>query len=434
MRNQLVALGIGSNLENPLEFLRKALQEVKKIEHLRVIKVASIYESEAQLPDNAPAGWNLQYLNSVILCEVEASLKPLELLYILKNIEIKMGRLNKEKWAPRTIDIDILYWQNLTLKHEDLVLPHPCLADRPFALLPLLEVWPEAYSELQIAKPVWAQDWTFPKPFQTVRSAHFFWPRFVAVINITTDSFSDGGQLLNAENLLLHAERQLKAGADILDIGAESTRPKAVTIPAEVEFKNLKWAFEQLRPLKKKYHFKFSLDCRHSDIVRQVLDLVNVDILNDVTGFNAKEMQRLLKASKAEAFIMHSLTIPPTAEEVLPKDENPFLHLQKWWAKKKSQMLEAGIAKENLIFDPGIGFGKTPEQNLFILKNLEMFSDVKEPILIGHSRKSYQKLFSDQAPPQRDLETALVTYDLNKAYAQYLRVHDVESQKAALRL
>ena len=204
MFNQLVALGVGSNLDSPLEFLRKALQEIKKIEHLRVKTVASIYESDAQLPEKAPEGWNLQFLNSVILCEVEPSLKPLELLYILKNIEVKMGRLNKERWAPRTIDIDILYWQNVSLNHEDLVLPHPRLADRPFALLPLLEILPDA----KVNKPEWAQEWVAPKPFNTVRSARYFWPQFIAVMNITTDSFSDGGYLLNDENLLNHAEKQ----------------------------------------------------------------------------------------------------------------------------------------------------------------------------------------------------------------------------------
>lgn len=429
MFNQLVALGLGSNLDSPIEFLRKALQEIKKIPFVRVKKVASIYESDAQLPEKAPEGWNLQFLNSVVLCEVDDSLKPLELLYILKNIELKMGRLNKERWAPRTIDIDILYWQNVDLNHADLVLPHPRLADRPFALLPLLEVWPE----VKVSRPEWAEGWMTLKPFNTVRSARYFWPHFVAVMNITTDSFSDGGQLLKAENLLNHAEKQLKAGATILDVGAESTRPKASFVPPEVEFKNLKWAFEQLRPLRKKYSFKLSLDCRRSEVVRQVLDFVQVDFLNDVTGFNSQEMQKLLKASKADAFVMHSLTIPPTVEDILPKNENPFDHLMAWWNKKKAQLVSVGISKESLVFDPGIGFGKNPEQNIFMLKNLENFSAVQEDILIGHSRKSYQKSFSERAADQRDLETALVTRDLNKAYTQYIRVHDVETQMMALR-
>ncbi len=429
MFNQLVALGIGSNLDQPIGFLRKALQEVKKISGLKVKAVASIYESDAQLPENAPSSWNLQYLNSAILCEVESSLKPLELLYILKNIEVKMGRLQKERWAPRTIDIDILYWEGIKLIHEDLVLPHPRLTERPFALLPLLEILPDA----KINKPDWVKAWIVSKPFNTVRSSRFFWPQFVAVLNITTDSFSDGGLLLNADVLVKHAEMQLKAGAEILDIGAESTRPKATSVPLEVEFKNLKWAIEQLRPLKKKFKFKLSLDCRRGDVVRKILELSRIDYLNDVTGFASIEMQKLLKESKADAFVMHSLGIPPTAEHVIPTAENPIEYLSRWWNTKKSQLIAAGIPNENLIFDPGIGFGKNSEQNLFILKHLENFSNVQEDILIGHSRKSYQKSYSDREPHKRDLETALVTCQINKAYSQFLRVHDVESQITALR-
>lgn len=429
MRNQLVALGLGSNLDFPIEFLRKALQEIKKIEFLRVIKVASIYESDAQLPEKAPADWNLQFLNSVVICEVPSTLQPLELLYSLKNIELHMGRLTSERWAPRTIDIDILYWENVNFTHADLAIPHPRLTERPFALLPLLEVWPE----VQIHKPSWAENWISEKPFNTVKSSKYFWPRFVAVMNITPDSFSDGGMLLEAENLLKHAEKQLQAGAEILDVGAESTRPQAHLVSAEVEFKNLKWAFEQLRSLKKKYKFKFSLDCRHPEVVRQVLEQNHIDFLNDVSGLNSKEMQKLLKSSQCDAFVMHSLTIPPSKEDVLPMTEDPFQHLINWWKKKKLQLKEAGVTSEHLVFDPGIGFGKSAEHNIFILKNLQNFSEIHEDIMVGHSRKSYQALFSDQEAAKRDLETALVTRELNQAYTQYLRVHDVSSQKSALR-
>lgn len=429
MRNQLVALGLGANLETPLQFLRKALQEIKKIKDLQVMKISSIYESEAQLPEGAPEIWGQKYLNAVVLCSIPESFKPLEFLYSLKEIELKLGRLTKERWAPRTIDLDILTWQNVNLNSEELTLPHPRLQERPFALLPLIEVWPE----LPIPRPDWAQEWISQRPFQTKKSASSFWPCFVAILNITADSFSDGGSLLNPDHLLAQAEIQLKAGAEILDVGAESTRPGAAFVSSEVEFKNLKWALDQLRSLRRRYDFRVSLDCRRSDVVRQVLDHHRIDFLNDVSGFNAKEMQRLLKSSKTQAFVMHSLTIPPNSQDVFSDNEDPIQQLIAWWGKKIFQLKEAGISKENIIFDPGIGFGKTPEQNVYILKHLDQFYEIKESILIGHSRKSYQNLFSNQLPEKRDLETALVTRDLNLSYAQYLRVHDVESQKTALR-
>ena len=137
MQSHRVALGLGSNLEKPLAYLREALNQIKKIADLKVLNVSSIYESDAQLPENAPNGWNQKYLNAVVLCEVAASFKPLELLYSLKKIEIKMGRIQSETWAPRIIDIDILVWENLEIKLDEIELPHPRLLERPFALLPV---------------------------------------------------------------------------------------------------------------------------------------------------------------------------------------------------------------------------------------------------------------------------------------------------------
>ncbi len=430
MHSHLVVIGLGSNLDIPLEYLRTALSEIKKIESVKVLNVSSIYESTAQLPENSPAGWNLKYLNSAVLCEVQDSLSPMELLFSLKAVELKLGRLQNEKWAPRTIDLDLLYWHELELNHKDLILPHPHLVERPFALLPLLEVFPPAILK---SRPDWCHSWKFEKPYDTMKSKSAFWPRLVAILNITTDSFSDGGKLLNAESLNQHAEKLVTDGAEILDIGAESTRPNASFVSTEVELKNLKWALQLLRPLRKKLDFKISLDCRRPEVVRQVIESHRIDYLNDVSGFNSKEMQTILKESKSPAFVMHSLSIPAEPKKTLPENESPVEILLEWWRKKEKSLLESGVKSDQLIFDPGIGFGKSKSQSLFILRNLEEFYSLKAPIMIGHSRKSFQTLFSDRPAPVRDFETGLVTNSLNLGYTQFLRVHDVETQTVALR-
>jgi dihydropteroate synthase len=118
----------------------------------------------------------------------------------------------------------------------------------------------------------------------------------------------------------------------------------------------------------------------------------------------------------------------------LSDDLNPIERLQDWWNEKVACLVELGINAEQLIFDPGIGFGKTKRQSDFILKNLSAFSKVKSEIMIGHSRKSFQTLYSDRKADQRDLETALITGKMNMAYCQYLRVHDIEAQKIAMRV
>ena len=430
MRNNIVALGLGSNLDQPLEYLRTALAHIKKIPHIKVLKLSSIYESDAQLPENANADWNLKYLNAVVVCEVLDDLKPRELLFVLKNIEVKMGRLKSEKWAPRTIDIDLLIWGNLHLNEKDIVLPHSRIFERPFVLLPLIEVLPDvALAE----RPYWLNSWVSEKPFNTVKSSIYFWPQFVGILNLTTDSFSDGGQLLSAEALLLQSEKLLKAGAEILEVGAESTRPHATLISPEVETKNLNWALDLIRPLKKKFRFKLSLDSRRAEVVTPILESHHLDYLNDVSGFNSKEMQKILKSSNLNAFVMHSLSIPPDDQKVLEQGENPAESLTKWWFKKLKLLKDFGVSEDRLVFDPGIGFGKTKQQNQHLLNHLSDFSQIQAPLMIGHSRKSYQTLFSDRKAGFRDLETALVTQHLNLAYVQFLRVHDVETQKIALR-
>ena len=429
MRNNIVALGLGSNLDSPITNLRQALHELKQIHELKVLKVSSIYESEAQLPENASDEWNKNYLNAVVLCELGLNQTPYELLQALQKIEIKLGRIKTEKWAPRYIDLDILTWNTEHFTQETLQIPHPHILDRPFVLLPLLEVLPEFRNQ---ALPHWAEAWVDEKPFATIKSQKYFWPELVGVLNITTDSFSDGGSLLKAENLLQQAEKILKQGSQILDIGAESTRPLALPVTAEVELKNLYWALDIIRDLKKKYHFKISLDCRHSEVIRQVLNSHRIDFLNDVSGFSSPDMQTLLKETQLKAFVMHSLSVPADPAKIFNDEINPAQEVKTWWIKKLQELSKKGISPEQLIFDPGIGFGKSKRQNLYLLKNLEQFSEIKTAVMIGHSRKSYQTLYSTRGSSERDLETALVTQNLNLAYVQYLRVHDIESQKIAL--
>ena len=427
MRSHTVALGLGSNLKNPIQNLRRALNEIKKISELRVLNISSIYESDAQLPEISGSDWNQSFLNAVVLCEVKSSMNPSQLLKILKVIEIKLGRTQSEKWAPRMIDLDILLWDQTKFYDETLKIPHPQIKERPFVLLPLLEVWPD----LPIEKPVWASPWILPKPFGTQKSQKYFWPQIVGILNVTEDSFSDGGQFNQPEELYAQAVRLLKTGAEILDVGGQSTRPGATAIEATEEKKRLHSALEVLSALKKDYQFEISLDCKNADVATEVLTRYSIDYLNDVTGFENHKMQKILKEfSKLKAFVMHSLGVPPTADAVLDESKSPCDQLNFWWQKKCEQLQ---FAQDRIIFDPGIGFGKTKWQSLFILNNLKSFSPITQPIMIAHSRKSFQTLFSDRPAAQRDLETALMTKNLDLTHVQYLRVHNAEITTMALR-
>ena len=430
MRCRTLALGLGSNLKNPVVNLRRALHKIKKISELKILNVSSIYESEAQVPEHARANLSNQYLNAVVLCEVSADCSPVQLLQAVKQIEKSMGREATERWAPRVIDIDLLFWDGPDYKDEILQIPHLHLQTRPFALLPLLEVWPQAHI---INRPDWVQAWISEKPFKTVKSKTAVWPEMVGILNITDDSFSDGGQFVSRDVIMKQALHLLESGADVLDVGAESTRPGASAISLEKESQRLLMAVSEMTELKSAHNFKISLDSRNSGALEAVLEKYSVDFLNDVSGFNDPRMIRLLKESKLPAFVMHSLSIPPNSELTLDLNLNPCLQLSQWWLQKLIKLDEAGVSTDQLIFDPGIGFGKTKLQNMFILNHLAEFNSIHQPIMIGHSRKSFQTFFSARPAHQRDLETALVTKNLNLAFTQYLRVHNIETQKIALR-
>ncbi|AGH95016.1 dihydropteroate synthase [Pseudobdellovibrio exovorus] len=431
MRRTTVALGLGANLGNPIEQLRLSLQLLKQIPNLKVLRVSSLYESDAQLPENAESSWNQKFLNAAVLCEVRADLSAQTLLSHIKEIELKIGRAQADRWAPRRIDIDILYWDQEPYSDLSLSIPHRQLFERPFALLPLLEVWPQLRASMPERLPHWAQAWVSEKPFQTQISSRYFWPRMVGVLNVTQDSFSDGGRYLNSDALLEQIEKLLTEGADIIDIGAESTRPQALAVSEEQELQTLDWALTEIQKFNKS--LPLSLDCRRAGVVRSIIEKFDISYLNDVSGFSSPEMQDLLVKTKKRAFVMHSLTVPPRADQTLSEVKNPIDQLVGWWQRKALELKDKGAASEQLIFDPGIGFGTSKKQSLYILNHLEEMSDIKSEVMIGHSRKSYQTEYSDRPASMRDMETALMTQKMNMAYVQFLRVHDIESQKTALR-
>lgn len=418
-----VVLGLGSNID-PIKHLRWALAEIKKINEVKVLSVASIYESDALLPDQAPNHWNKKYLNSAVEIVV-SGFKPFELLQQLKAVEHKLGRIESDRWAPRKIDIDILWAEDFYLKHESLNIPHAQLLHRPFALLPLLELCPDIDVDLP--------DWIFnsPRPFNTEISKHFVWPKIAGILNVTEDSFSGDGVVTEP---LKQLGQLLNQGADIIDIGAESTRPGALLIDSEIEYQRLASTLDCVLKYKKDYscEFEISIDSRKPEVMERLLSHYHIDYLNDVEGFRQPQMRNLLKLTTAKAICMHSFSVPPLKNETISDTEDAWDYLIKWWERQKDIFAEEDISSDRLIFDPGIGFGKTPQQSIDLLNALDRFSVIREEIYLGYSRKSFLSLLTDKPASERDPETALVTEAINLAYAQYIRVHNVAQNKQAL--
>lgn len=429
----MIILGIGCNIGDRLANLRDALTHIRAISGLTVHKVSPVYESDALLPDNADKSWDNPYLNSALV--ISTNLNPKELLSKIKTIEEKMGRLEHLHWSPRIIDIDILTWNEESYNTDNLCIPHKELVNRPFVLWPLADLSPNLkYKELALKL---GSRFSGKAPLSTKQIAHRIdTPIIMGILNITPDSFSDGGKFINLEEALVQAENLFNAGADIIDIGAESTRPTdANTITSEEEWRRLEpilnswqsfWKNKTFRP-------KLSIDSRKLQTIKKLLPY-KIDFFNDVTGLTNPKILEILKENTAKIIFMHNLGIPANPKTVLAQGTDAIGTVYEWGERQLEKLIKFGINKERLIFDVGIGFGKNAEQSFSIIKNISRFHKLGIPLLVGHSRKSFLNQFTNKPFAERDIETAGISAFLSTQKIDYIRVHNVDCTMRLLKI
>ncbi len=434
-------LGLGGNVGNRAIHLKRAISRLSRGcgAVLHGVKLSRIYESPALTPSGAPAAWDLPYLNCAL--SGETALEPDALLRRVKEIERSLGRQDHERWAPRVVDIDILWWHASEVRSEGLTIPHPEILRRPFVLQPLRDLIPEVILEGETlemhairveAQASAAEEGTLPAIHSPEADFEVNCPTLMGILNVTPNSFSDGGRFMKPEAALGHARRLLAAGAGIIDVGAESTRPHGAALDPETEWERvepvlhgLRKLQEEFRPSGPRYPFQISIDSRNPSTVRSALGL-GVDVLNDVTGFRHPGMLEIAQGTDVPLVFMHSLSIPVVKGESIPRDRDPMEFLIAWAHERLADFDHRGIARHRLIFDPGIGFGKSVRQNWHILEHVERFHDLCLPLLIGHSRKSFLQAVTDKASAERDAETLAVSEGLTTKGVEILRVHDVE--------
>ncbi|HDY7830730.1 dihydropteroate synthase [Vibrio vulnificus] len=261
------------------------------------------------------------------------------------------------------------------------------------------------------------------------KSLDLSFPVVMGILNVTPDSFSDGGQFNALDAALAQAERMIAAGVSIIDIGGESTRPGAPEVSLEEELKRVIPAIQAIR---QKHDVWISIDTSKAEVMKQAIE-AGADLINDVRAL--LEPGALAVAAKAQVPIclMHmqgqprSMQHNPSYQDVL-KEVGEFLE------ERVAACEEAGIAKELLILDPGFGFGKTIEHNYHLLAHLEAFHQLGLPILAGMSRKSMVFKLLNKKPA--DCMVASVTCATIAAMkgAQIIRVHDVEETVEAMRV
>lgn len=435
----MVILGLGSNLGDRLNCLRRALHLLKQIPHFQVEYVSPLYISDALLPENAPASWNMPYLNLALRCNT--TLPPFELLQHTKKIEQPLGHTLEKRWGPRHIDIDILAWDDLIQYDDKLHIPHEHLAARPFALWPLTDVAPfwvhpiQKKSAVEIAAQ-WGSRFTGEAPLHCRQIPHRIdTPQLVGILNITPDSFSDGGKFFDVSSSLKQVHYLVNSGAEIIDIGAEATGPNTTSLDSATEWQRLEPILKNMMNERTKMLIpaKISVDTRHAEVAKKALD-AGIDWINDVSGLEDPVMPQLIKESPCKAVFMHHLGIPVDKNHVLPLHQDPVKLIYHWAEQRLAEIEQIGISRERLIFDVGIGYGKTAEQSLELIKNIHVFQSLQVQLLIGHSRKSFLTQFTPQPADQRDIETVAVSLYLAKLEVDYLRVHDVEAHARMLKV
>lgn len=255
----------------------------------------------------------------------------------------------------------------------------------------------------------------------------------MGVLNVTPDSFSDGGQFFSLERAVAHAEQMVNEGADAIDIGGESTRPGAESISDTEELRRV---IPVIKELVAKVAVPISIDTTKASVARAALE-AGAEIVNDISGlrFDPKIADEVANANAA-LILMHSRGTPKTMQQ-LPPVENLINEVVSGLRTSIAVAEERGLARESIAIDPGIGFGKTAEQNLGLIGNLEQlareFSDF--PIVIGTSRKSFiGKLLNNAPADQRLYGTIASTVVAAMNGAHIVRVHDVKAAVDALRI
>lgn len=253
----------------------------------------------------------------------------------------------------------------------------------------------------------------------------------MGILNVTPDSFSDGGCFDQVEKAMEHAREMIQQGALMIDIGGESTRPGAAEVSEAEEIRRTIPVIECLR---QEWDGLISIDTRKAGVAAVALR-AGADIVNDVSGLTADpEMISVCAKSECGVVVMHMQGTPGTMQK------NPTYHevvseIRAFFEERLATLTAAGIERERICFDPGIGFGKTLEHNLALLKHLDQLAPEGQPLLLGVSRKSFfAKLCDAQQPAERDAATAAATALARQQGVMLHRVHDVKGNLDALRV
>ena len=254
--------------------------------------------------------------------------------------------------------------------------------------------------------------------------------QIMGIVNVTPDSFSDGGRWQAEDALAARIDQLLAEGADLIDIGGESTRPFAQPVG---EAEELARVLPAVRAVRRRSEVPVSVDTTKATVARAALE-EGADLINDVSALrHDPAMVTVVRDSGCRVVVMHRLGTPGDMQ-LAPHYEDVVAEINRFLAGRIAWLEEQGVDRSRVIVDPGLGFGKTLAHNLDILRKVESFKQHGCPLLIGHSRKSFLGRLLDLEVDERDPATAVVSALLTGRGVDILRVHDVRASRQAVLL
>lgn len=255
-------------------------------------------------------------------------------------------------------------------------------------------------------------------------------PLIMGIINVTPDSFYDGGLYLDVSKAVKHAKKLYKEGADILDIGAESSKPFAKPVPEHIELARV---LPVIKAIREAVPLPISIDTQKTVVAEKAIEL-GATMVNDISGLSCSSMRALVKNTDVSVCIMH-MQNDPEIMQINPHYDNGVIYeICDYLQHRAQQCLEEGIKPDKIILDPGIGFGKTVHHNLDILQNLDAIVNLGFPVLIGASRKSFLSHILNKPAKELLIPTLAANTMALMNGASIIRVHDVKEHRQVVDL
>ncbi|QMV13384.1 dihydropteroate synthase [Vibrio spartinae] len=255
-------------------------------------------------------------------------------------------------------------------------------------------------------------------------------PQVMGILNTTPDSFSDGGQFVSPKKALAHADTMIRAGATIIDVGGESTRPGAAEVTVEEELNRV---IPVVCAIRQKYpDIWISVDTSKAEVMQQSID-AGADLINDIRSLQEPGALAVVAKADIPVCLMHMQGQPGTMQK-RPEYRDVIQEVYTFLKDRIAVCEKAGIRRENIILDPGFGFGKTLEHNYHLLANLNTFHQFGLPLLIGLSRKSMLHKFLDKRPADCMVASIVCAAVAAMQGAQIFRVHDVDETVEAMKI